>query len=439
MKYRILIIVFCFLQSISQVFADYKPTFIAVGGGSGKQLPLMAINVNNEKEWVFKSLNSILEKGILNHASCVKGRRCCATGFSGSPQTPLLIVSTDGGNNWIVKSLPEDLTNSSDLLLSCSGSGANAICLAAGEKYNGSPLLIISADGGNTWDKREIPMLIRGHLYALNCTGEGVKAICVAVGRDQFNFSGLLASSNDGGKTWMLPEGAQIGSMYHAVSCTGKGASVFCVAIGDTTDSSSFFMVSHYNLDEWTLKNISNIPKYSLNDVTCVGKSSNSLCVAVGEYRMQNLSIPLIVISNDDGKSWQFKTVQGLSPTGYFTHVSCADRSFASVCAAVGYDSVDSSSLLAVSKDGGNIWEAKSIPLIPKHYNFNSVKCAGKGKNATCVAGGGYRENDTQPYLLVASNDGGTNWEIKNIPNRPLCPTRPGSVCSSINDVSSLA
>jgi hypothetical protein len=246
-----------------------------------KQLPLLAESKNGAMSWTYpasihKNLTTSIDKNFLNgtldNASCSKSTChtvCIATGgyCNTTNCNPLLALSIDQGATWTYpKQIFQNLNTTIDPNIkggnffssSCTGSGNETICSAAGAYYTDTqllPLVALTNDGGSSWTYpssiyKDLPARI-GHEFTgalfnnTSCTGSGRKAVCIAAGtffRTGPNLP-ILAVSRDAGNTWNYPDliytklkqlvdPSAVSANFYGTSCFGKGPHATCVAAG---------------------------------------------------------------------------------------------------------------------------------------------------------------------------------------------------------------
>ncbi len=334
---------------------------------------------------------------------------CAGAGEDYTDGSPILVVSADGGNTWTPKSLA-GLSDSGILnAASCTGTGSNAICVAGGEDLSGDslPTIFASTDGGNTWSLKSVPGIsTTGVVFATSCTGNGSNAICVAAG--QFSsLQPLLAVSTDGGNTWssqavsgLSPDDAS----FYSVSCTGSGSNAICVATGqDETNGSPVLAVSTNGGNTWALKSISDAPFGGIFiGVSCTGNSSTGVCTAIGTV---GGGYGFVAASNDGANTWAIKSIPNFPSNAALSQTSCTGSGSSAICIAVGRDTeIVSSSLIVISRDGGNTFSR--VPLsgsLATAGNLSAGSCTGAGPTLTTCA-------VTSGFNVLISTDGGVTW-----------------------------
>jgi len=344
--------------------------------------------------------------------SCTESMLCAAVGYEDTSNEGYLIATSLDGSTWVKKNVTHFPKLAVLNTVSCTGSGSTAICAAAGQTglmadLNKSPILAVSTDGGDTWERKSVTglSLIEGYFRAVSCTGTGPSAICTAVGQDNTAHLPLLAVSIDGANTWIRKSIPDLGfGLFYDVSCTGSSSSAICAAVGGN------IAVSVDGGSTWALKPVVDLPAhFDFESVSCTGSSSSAICAAVGQGN--------IVVSKDGGNTWRVKTVTGLPKETYFWTVSCTGSEPTAVCTAGGGHN------LAVSADGGNTWKAAKLDF-PSGYqihSFTSVHCKGNGAAALCIATSSpcYDEDEDANFACIAvSMDGGNFWKLQDLGHR---------------------
>jgi photosystem II stability/assembly factor-like uncharacterized protein len=179
-------------------------------------------------------------------------------------------------------------------------------------------------------------------------------------------------------------------------------------------------MVSNNEGKSWGfIETISGLPSDVsawLADIQCTEKA----CFAAGTYRKTEDSpqsgSPLLLRSNDHGKSWSMITnITGI-PThvSHLSSISCIDN----ICVAAARYWLGKA-LFFVSHDGGNSWvtvdNTYHLPANIRGVSIFSVSCTKK----VCSAGGEYIDLDGSPSvpMLLTSHDEGLSWTSVDIAN----------------------
>jgi hypothetical protein len=185
--------------------------------------------------------------GAFHHASCTGSgltALCIAVGTDYSAALPLINQSSDGGSTWSTINVPNIAATGTQGVFygaSCTGSGSSAICAAVGDDTELSPttakpILAVTVDGGATWVKKTSGLPTTGVLRSVSCSGSGATAVCVAVGFKNPGEAPLIIQSTDGGVTWSEPTaaaGLTTSGEFSSVSCRGEGVTAICVAGGE--------------------------------------------------------------------------------------------------------------------------------------------------------------------------------------------------------------
>lgn len=245
---------------------------VCAGAGSdvtGTTPPLLVVSTDGGSTWTRKAITGDTTNGSFNAASCTgsgSSAICTAAGTDNIGISPYVAVSTDGGNTWARKSISGIGINAIFNATSCTGSGTSAICIAAG--YNSSTsesVIAVSTDGGNTWAEKPVTgSPIEGRYLATSCTGSGANAICTAAGEDSDANLPLLAVSTDGGNTWATKTvtGMPASGAFRATSCTGSGSSAICIAAGedDTGSTAPLLAISTNGGNTWATTTVAGLP-----------------------------------------------------------------------------------------------------------------------------------------------------------------------------------
>ncbi|MDR3476714.1 MAG: sialidase family protein, partial [Gammaproteobacteria bacterium] len=262
-----------FFQPVSCTGTGSTAICVAAGEDvTGTYPPQIAVSTDGGNTWAIKTLDGITTIGQFYSVSCTGTgitAICAAVGADngGSSQPPILTVSTDGGNTWVAQTIQGTTVNGYLMGVSCTGTGITTICAAAGGTTDTQePLIAASTDGGNTWTKQVATNLpSTGDFSMVSCTGTGNNAICTAAGQRLDNYGPLIVSSTDGANTWTTNSipGLTTTGQFNSASCTGSGASAICTAAGHQDFSSSsppILVISTDGANTWAIKNIPDLP-----------------------------------------------------------------------------------------------------------------------------------------------------------------------------------
>jgi hypothetical protein len=433
----------CDLPSVLLSVTESSPVpFVGIAAGSYSDnfngfFPLLIASNNSGADWtypptIFKDLKTAIDpnfvNGFLSGAACTSAQSknvCIAPGvwcsgtFCENP-LPLIAVSTQNTTTWTYpKSVFQDLKTAIDPNFTsgnlragdCFGSGGNAVCIASGmytiNEHRSFPLLALSSNGGKNWTYPQSifkdlttvigPDFESGYLTTASCTKSTCESVCVAAG----NFCTppecptqrpLLALSTDKGKTWSYPS-----SVFRNLN-----SSV------DPNFKDGFFVSS-----------------------SCTGVGEKATCIAAGSYSRISSIMPLLVLSQNGGKTWSYppSILDDLANRighefggALFNAASCTGSGKKTVCIASGSyfrKSGRSIPLIAVTRDNGNTWSYPSFiytklkTLVDNEFfagTFDSASCIGKGDEAICTAAGNYCTNIACFPLLATSSDSGKTW-----------------------------
>lgn len=332
---------------------------------------------------------------------------------SGNYESPLLLVSNDNGISWrFVQHISGELSISYRATISAA-SCSNHFCSAVGGGFEQLPLLV-SDSKGQSWSLVQkiygLPQGARNTLASISCSNKS----CIAVGNGP-----LLIKSDSTGQSWEVKKISGltpgIRGRLSSISCSNNT----CIAVGEYNKNSTtrlpLIVISHDEGLSWELvKDISNLNlDLSTADLEAV-HCKNTTCVAAGKYKTErNIEFPLLLASNDSGKSWfVVDTIADIPDMeeGLFKSIQCTDNN----CIAVGayYDKSIIHKLLALSINGGKTWSiASHLPNSPNNDQQSILDAVSCDANLCSVGG-----IDGNSYYLLVSHDAGNSWKsIENI------------------------
>lgn len=349
------------------IAAGQQNTGASTGGTPPNFAPLIATSSDAGQTWGYtfdaNTVRSVIPQywdyGFVGKASASCFDNNCIVvgnyfGTTPAPFTtyPMLLSSNDKGLTWTspingtnISSYISNFNNGGNTFTSYEGASCFGLtCAAAGKYVTNSdsyiyPLLVLSKDGGTTWDAKITsltPALPDDYLTFANyqvfnsvsCSGQA----CVAGGQYlskspcSLQFP-LLAASTDGGNTWSYQITSNIdseisdyadGGGFNSVSCTG----LLCVAVGQYTSEDTYQypllatsedggMTWKYRITSLTNNLPANATQGVFNSVTCIGNN----CVAGGRYNDGTTFVPWIAVSNDGGKTWKFTLDSQTNPS----------------------------------------------------------------------------------------------------------------------------
>lgn len=242
---------------------------------------------------------------------------------------PVIFVSSDAGRVWSritkIKNLPDDIGTKGLLNVNCNKTNCIAVGFDISMAATSKPFILKSDDAGKTWTYIQkvsglTPQI--GSPYVLSHVTCADK-LCVAGGaRDNLTSNSnenkpLLLVSWDGGNSWNYSPvpishsaSNEEASIIHSLSCVGEN----CVVAGEAAaqGTSNLFILSTKNKGvNWTV--IQRIPgtpidfshNARLGSMTCQDKN----CIITGVYDNDQLkkTFPFFLISHDTGTTWEFK------------------------------------------------------------------------------------------------------------------------------------
>ena len=479
--------------------------FIGIGTGgysnSAEQgFPLLATTKDSGNSWhypqeIFKDLFSSIDpaytRGSFFSAACSgenENRICIASGqYSNNLTTqPLIAVRKNHATMWhyppsVFKNLQTAISPyfiSGKLRgSSCTGSGKNTTCIAAGDYFTNTtqlPLIAKSSDGGVLWTYPESvhqqlqtaiePDFLNGYLESASCSKSTCNTICIASGGycNSSKCFPLIAVSNDKGNNWTYP--ADVfqnvttkidpnfgGGNFESSSCTGSGTATICTAAGAffTEDVLLPLVAVTKNAgNTWTYPPsvFSDLPERVghrftgglLNATSCTGSGRKTVCIAAGTFFRDGPNFPFIAVSRDAGSTWHYprfiytklkKLVDAKFTSGNFLGTSCIGKGKQAICVAAGTycqstGCSNGNPLIAVSTNGGKSWtypisvfKDLTLRIDPKYELglFRDVNCTGNENHNLCIATGQY-SNDIATFPLTAvSSDKGQTWDYPSV------------------------
>ena len=206
---------------------------------------------------------------------------------------PAVVRSTDGGVTWSVPAIP--VSGVQDMLgVSCTGTGASAVCAAGGmDLSTASSFLLVSTDGGASWQNRTLDI-------AMICYG-GV--IC-------YPQSPTVPPAGTPTSLYtVVLQSAQAASALTGVSCVGTAPNVSCYAAGASyagLDHPLVFVSNDDTLTNWIAAPIAMTDRKLLDAIGCAAVNASITCVATGHFidPTGSAQAPTIDVSMDGGATW---------------------------------------------------------------------------------------------------------------------------------------
>jgi hypothetical protein len=247
-------------------------------------LPVLGVSIDTGANWGIKTISGIPANASLASVSCtgsVGSAICVAVGRDVTAGVPMAILSNDGAaSTWSVLSLPALPTNAEFASVSCTGTGATAICAAVGNSAQAIPnttFLYVSVDGGVTWTQPTITgMPTQAALSEVSCAGSTSNAVCMAIGQDQTTGSTappLLVTSTNGGVTWAVVNvpGITLNGYYRSVACTNAtnvASAAVCTITGTNYSAGTIQVSTSDSGATWTRRSLPSNPYYLSSTAT---------------------------------------------------------------------------------------------------------------------------------------------------------------------------
>lgn len=247
-----------------------------------------------------------------------------------------------------------------------------------------------------------------------------------------------LVQSLDKGVTWAEKTiaGADIsgGGVLYDTVCTGTESTAVCTAVGQGSDgvfSSPLLVVSRDNGGTWnaattSLYNIAN-DGTQFNTASCTGSDDTAFCLAAGgKSSAPFITPPILVKSIDSGQNWSSVSIPGITIEGTLTDSSCTGTGANNVCAIIGKDVAAGRPLLVVGTVDGTSWSVAADITAFTNVTLNTTSCTGSGSSAVCVAAG----KDSSAPFIALSIDGGITWSRQTISGLPAVGEFKASSCT---------
>ncbi len=354
------------------------------------------------------SVGGALPGNPMDPVSCVPGTNFCAVIVNDQASTPAgqfednqAVYVTSAGTWTMSGDLPAGYQFVS---ISCP---TTAICYAAGTGSS-SEMVVVSTDGGQTWNPVREQLSASLVLNAIDCVS--AENCYLAYGR--FGAGGIAYTIN-GGATWSGGYETTGSIGVYDIWCPPASSTGSCVAVGGTGTTGGQPVVLTGAGITWQASTAPVLNEIStLYGVSCAPNATSSLtCYAVGNSSntsgTESGSIELI--SADGGQTWTGNDF--VSDTGWLNSVSCAD---ATDCWAGG---TGTQLALTGTDDGGATWYPEDDSTTNQ---LDNVSCASAD---FCVA-------TADNKLLVTTDDGGITTAPAPDPSitAPLPPLTPATV-----------
>ena len=286
---------------IDGVYSESCPVanecLVAVYDG-GTSAPGVLVRTSTESHVYFPT-----RVGYLYGISCASSTNCEVVGSTNSdPSTGLVLITADGGSTWEQVTLPSQPNGASYTLMAIACTTTTR-CIASGVPLGGGEAIIASTnDGGQLWSMQPSPMTIE----ALSCHGT---TFCVGVG-----FGSATVTTN-AGVTWSIPVSTG-NAQSLGIHCVSK---LTCIAVGSSVHGGAGTSVTIDGGTSWTAQTLSNVNQ-RLNSISCFDTTT---CVAVGGFAPYGSATA--VATFDGGTTWTSESLPAGTPDLYA--FSCPPRS----------------------------------------------------------------------------------------------------------------
>jgi hypothetical protein len=276
--------------------------------------------------------------------SCPTAKRCVAVGNARatvkSPSVPLIARWSGGKWTFVTGPHPKGSTGTYLKAVSCASPTS---CIAVGNYTSGQTLgapLALRWNGGK-WTLAALPRPGRAAattLSGVSCTGSGAAAVCWAVGSYVVRPEGtpfFTVTERLAHGKWRLVSSPNFNkdhsSAFTSVSCASPKS---CLAVGYWSHGSGATFGARWNGKRWAAVRTKNPLGFTFSHLAGISCASASRCIAIGTYSM-GAPKSLTLVEQWNGRAWQLQaSPQPRKSTGSALRaVSCTS---ATRCLAVG-------------------------------------------------------------------------------------------------------
>ena len=345
----------------------------------------------------------------LSTVYCASRNRCIATvafhmaGLQIPEVAPARLLAWNG-RSWHKQPFP-NFANSqiSVLTMSCSGPNFCVIlgrAAAVGGRFGGTNGQFTETLSDGRW---HLGRPTRLQLNSVSCPIS--PGAYVVVGGTSSSTAATEVSLQWDGSTWTRLKAGNFSSSLYQVSCVNRW---WCMAIGWLDGPNSYSTAEIWFVSSWETMSAETTGQQpwgaplSISSLSC----HRNHCVAVGaSLFIMNNSLPVgrVLYSDDDGLSWEAASLP--AGLGWLSAVTCTS---ANHCVAVGSRTSRkggvSPPVIIVSNDGGRSWSPSILPRTAKGP-VDDLSC---GTASWCAATSGTQE--------LVSQDGGVTWQLHGLP-----------------------
>lgn len=273
-------------------------------------------SVNADGLWIELNTGS---SASLRGLAAVDGDTAWACGSAGT-----VIRTVDGGKSWTKFALP-GLNDKTEIRSIHASSASNAIVAVAGQPAS----IFRTLDGGVTW-------AVVHNEKSENAFFDGLQFWNAKAGvafSDPVDGALLVVLSKDGGATWnavdksRLPalELGEAGFAASNSSLTVQGDDLAWIGLGGGTDGAARLFYSVDQGNSWGSSVVPSIRKNQSSGIFSVRFHNAKYGVAVGgDYKQESSNESNIAISEDGGKTW--RNANGTPPSGFRSSVVFVGR-----------------------------------------------------------------------------------------------------------------
>jgi hypothetical protein len=378
-----------------QLGTPYSASVEAAGGcppytWSATQLPAgLTLNANSGAISGTPSASGLFDFTITVTDTC---HSLAASGYNISISNPTAVGSG---------TLTTQFTPNGSLLvaISCIPNSSQVSCWAVGSA-SGAPIILYSADAGQTWSSETPPSGVSG-LYSINCpalnvcyAGTGTKGSVVIMTTDGINWTALTTPSGS-------PGGGSI-------SC--PSTSTCFVTGGDSLGANQEIMYTTDSGSDWTVIHtcafcggVTGSTEFQEQGISC---PTASICYSSGIATISGVGSAAVLSTTDGGTTWVVTTLAG---PNQLLDINCTSST---QCWVVGQPgSVPYDYPYVASTTDGTDWQAYGTPVTG--YSSGGLLIGGIAcvNASTCMVTGALV---TQAY---STNNGGTGWLTYALPS----------------------